>query len=90
MICIRSRYGKEVRVAAPAGETSGTLTWLGGALEVPIIEGELVISRALAEKIPRPTKHLEQIQCVLTSGSEQCIIIYIYKPQEALKRWQSI
>ena len=90
MICIRTRYGKEVRVAAPEGETSGTLRWPDGEVEVPVIGGELVITPELAAQVPCPAEFLGETQCTLTSGTEQCMVIYIHKPQEVRKRWQSI
>ena len=90
MICIRRQHGKAVRVPAPSGVSSGTLTWRGGELEVPAVGGELVISEELAARVPRPEKILGETHCLLTAGSEQCMVIYIRKPREAIKRWRSI
>ena len=89
MICVRTRYGKEVRLPAGDGETSGTLRWDGGEIVIAASGGEIVITPALAAEIPCPEKYLGEIQCLLTSGDRQYMIVYIHKPQEAGKRWQS-
>ena len=89
MICIRTRYGKEVRLPAPDGVTEGTLQWIGGELTVPVVGGELVISAALSAQVPQAEQLLGETHCVLIAGSEQCVVIYITAPIE-IKPWRPI
>lgn len=77
MICVRAKHGCEVRLPAPADAAVGTLAWEGGEAEVPIVNGELVISKALAADVPCPKKILGETLCMLTAGTAKFMVIYI-------------